>query len=47
MPILRKALNDYAAVSEAKAKKSGRTQRHPDDFDLGFGIHKSYVLDSH
>ena len=47
MPILRKGLNDYAAVSEAKAKKSGATQHHPDDFDLGFGTHKIYILDAH
>ena len=44
MAIIRKKLNDYQFCDDKMAKS---TQRQPEDFDLGWGDNRIYVLDKH
>lgn len=44
MAIIRKELNDYKFCDDKKAEC---TQRQPEDFDLGWGENRIYVLDKH
>lgn len=47
MAIIRHKLNDYESVSRKDAKKDGARERKPEDFDLGWGDNRIYVLDEH
>lgn len=47
MAIIRHALHDYEAVSSKDAEKNGMMERKPEDFDLGWGDNRLYVLDEH
>lgn len=43
MPIVRKGVGEYVKVAKQKAL----VERKADDFDLGWGDHRVYVLDAH
>ena len=47
MAIIRHKLNDYESVTDKAAKKGGAKERKSEDFDLGWGENRVYVLDEH